>query len=106
MMDLRFALCAVLLALAGCDRQDGYRFERKEFDRPQPGITVVVHPSLADLRKAALRGTEPDGQDLHGWSIIKAGGGCEIHVVDPARSWAPEWLGHEIAHCIWGRWHQ
>lgn len=99
-------LTVALFAVAACDRQDGYRFERRQFERAQPGITVVTHPSLADLRAKAPRGTEPDGQDLYGWSIIHAGGGCELHVVDPRKSWMPEWLGHEAAHCIWGRWHK
>lgn len=98
-------LTATLIALAGCDRQDGYSFDRKEFERSQPAITVVTHPSLADLRAAAPPSAIEPGRELMGWSVIRPGG-CEMHVVDPAKRWMPEWLGHEAAHCIWGRWHQ
>ena len=100
----RAIIAAALLALAGCDRQDGFRFERKEFERSTPNITVVTHPNLADLRAKAPRSAIDAEHDLMGWSIIRSNG-CELHVVDPTRSWTPEWLGHEAAHCIWGRWH-
>ena len=66
----RALILAAMVTLTACDRQDGYRFERKEFERTQPAITVVTHPSLADLRaKAPASAIEP-GRDLMGWSII------------------------------------
>lgn len=103
-MSRALILAVASLALAGCDQQDGYTFDRKEFERTQPNITVVTHLSLADLRAKAPPGTNIEGRDLMGWSIIRPTG-CEMHVVDPAKSWMPEWIAHEAAHCIWGRWH-
>lgn len=102
----RAILAAALFALAACQRDDSYSFDRKEYERVQPAITVVTHPNLADLRAKAPRSARSEDRDLYGWSIIHADGGCEMHVVDPAKSWMPEWLGHETAHCIWGRWHK
>lgn len=100
----RIVAAASLILLAGCNRDDGYQFGGKEFDRTQPAITVVTHPSLADLRANAPPSAIEPGRDLMGWSIIRANG-CEMHIVDPGKAWMPEWLGHEAAHCIWGRWH-
>lgn len=93
----------VFFALAACGQPaDGHRFERKEFERSRPDITIVLHPSVADLRAAA----PPSARHkyLRGWSVITRTG-CELHVVDPAASYRPEWLGHEVAHCVWGRFH-
>lgn len=101
----RLAFLACLL-LAGCGQgSDSYRFERKEFDRPQPAITIVTHPTLAELRAAAPESAKTDrARDLMAWSIIRPES-CEVHIVDPAKEWRPEWIGHEVAHCTWGRWH-
>ncbi len=95
-----------LLLLAGCGQgSDSYTFERKEFDRPQPSITIVTHPTLADLRaKAPASAKSHSGRALFAWSIIRPTN-CEVHVVDPAKDWRHEWIGHEVAHCVWGRWH-
>lgn len=98
-------LCALALAVAGCERTDGYKFERKEFDRSGPNITIVTHPSLADLRAKAPPSAQTDpNRKLMAWSIIRPTG-CEMHIVDPSVSYQPEWIGHEAAHCVWGRWH-
>ena len=101
----RLAILTVLL-LAGCgESSDGYQFGPKEFERNPTEITIVTHPSLADLRaKAPKEAAQPENRELMGWSIIRAGG-CEVHIVDPDVAWQPQWLGHEAAHCVWGRWH-
>lgn len=97
---------AVALLLAGCAQQgaDGYQFDDMEFERPAPNITVVTHPSLAMLRAEAPEGAVEQGRNLYAWSYISRDA-CEIHVVDPRVAYQPEWIGHEAAHCIWGRWH-
>lgn len=105
-MRIRAAL-ALALMLAACERSpaaDTYRFEHKEWQHLAPPITVVVHPSIAALRAAAPDSARSEGHILMAWSLINSGG-CEVHIVDPAVSYQPEWLGHEVAHCLWGRWH-
>lgn len=98
-------LAALMLAACHPQGSDGYRFADEEFERREPAITVVVHPSLADLRdKAPSAARETGDRELMAWSLIRPTG-CEIHIVDPRKEWRPEWLGHEAAHCIWGRWH-
>ena len=54
-------LAAPVLLLVGCGQGgDAYRFERKEFERSQPAITIITHPSLADLRAKAPASAKAD----------------------------------------------
>lgn len=105
---MRALLIAAALMLGGCggEASDSHRFERKTFERTQPGVTIVVHRTVDELRRAAPKRTVDAGKvDLMAWAVIRDGG-CEVHVVDPAVTWKPEWLGHEVAHCVWGEWHR
>lgn len=106
---MKLALIALpsLLFVAGCDDApaDGYRFGKPEFERGEITVRFVEHDSLAELRKA-YPGRLPADRDLMVWSALDPKGGpCVVHIVNPRTSYAPEWLGHEIAHCAWGRWH-
>jgi hypothetical protein len=106
-MGKRLILAGAMLALLGCDQvgADGYRFERKELDRKTVTITQVEHKSLRELRAAAPPST-PNRDTLFGWSILRADGTCEMHIMDPLVTWAPEHRGHEDAHCFHGRFHR
>ncbi|UIJ46894.1 hypothetical protein LZK98_08120 [Sphingomonas cannabina] len=101
------AALAVLLLLAGCDQAgaDGYTFDRKELDRKTVCITQIEHRSLAELRAASPPST-PGRDKLFGWSRLQSGNRCEMHVMDPMITWAPEHRGHEDAHCFHGRYHR
>lgn len=105
---------APALALAACDAKraaaDGYDFGKAEWDRPDMTIRFVEHRSPADMRAAAPKGTieraKAEGREVMAWSSIEpAKGLCVVHIVDPAVAYAPEWIGHEVTHCIKGRWH-
>ena len=97
-------------ALAACGRQapDGYSFDRKEFDRSRVEVSVFTYGGEAALRHAAAEmGVQPEGRKLMAFGFVEKGrAACTVHVVDPAVSYQPEWLGHELAHCLYGRWHQ
>lgn len=111
-MTRRALLALAALAATSCDQQptaaDGYQFERKEFTRLAPAATFVVHRSQAELVAAAPAATraavKAEGRSLMAWSVIRPAG-CEVHIVDPAVRYAPEWIGHEVAHCVFGRFH-
>lgn len=103
---MRFAIMPILLFLAACGQSpDGYTFEQEEFDRRSQTVTVVEHPTLTALHQAAPEEALTDGRDLQGFSLIRPGT-CEIHITDLRKSDARMWLGHEMTHCIYGRWHQ
>lgn len=104
------------LALMACNGQpeasDGYRFQHAEFVHLEPEVTFVVHRNLDDLRRhapsAANAQLEGGRRALFAWSVLTGPthNRCEVHIVDPTVSYEPEWIGHEVAHCIYGRWHQ
>lgn len=104
---MKHAALPLALALAACGPADGYRFEAAEFDRDRVVVTVVAHPSQAALLAEALAmGVDAGkGRELQAFGIIGAGDACTIHIVEPARAYRPEWIGHEFTHCIKGRWH-
>ncbi len=108
MRKLLFAFVAVALLCAARAGVDDFHFQRKEFVRADFPLRVVEHQSLDELRSAApgraRYGVAP-GSDIFAWSIVRADGGCEIHIVDPAVKYLPEWIGHELMHCTHGRWH-
>jgi hypothetical protein len=94
------------LLLAGCNQSaaDGYRFERAEWFRSEQTLAVVAHPNLEELRKAADKaGAKGEGK-IMAWGAIGKDR-CTIHIVDPVKGYAPEYIGHEVTHCIYGRWH-
>lgn len=102
-----------LAVLASCNQQasntgaDGYRFEAPTRDLRGLQVTVFAHDDRADMLKAADKaGAEVEqGRELQAWSTLTRNG-CEIHVLNPAKEYEPEWIGHEMTHCIWGEWHQ
>ncbi len=111
------AACAGAVALAslttGCPAQarqheasDGYVFERKEFMHTRFEVRIVEHASFAELLEALPNGGPPRKiRKVKAWSKIEPDGTCEIHIVDQAKFYTPDAIGHELAHCIYGRWH-
>ncbi len=99
--------------LAGCDGgstgADGYRYEGAEYRRDEVLVRIVTHADLHELQRAGQRQgavVEPN-RDLQAFAVIEPGGAvCTLHMVDPATRYRPEWIGHEMAHCAFGRWHR
>lgn len=101
---------AIIVALASCDTgprsgSDGYKFESKEFERNEIELEVVVIPNQAEFNRLK-RIHAPDVEGLQAFgSFSLSTNQCTIYIKDPSWTYEPEWIGHEIAHCIWGRWH-
>ena len=109
-MTHRWIVLAALALLAGCKQPatDGYRFESPEYERDAVLVRVATHRSLAELRAAAPASAHEDGRALMAWAEIAPDrASCTIHIISPTTTaYAPEWLGHELAHCLYGRWHR
>lgn len=108
------AALILALTLAGCDARDnapgtdGYRFGKAEFVRTSPVVEIVVHPGAADLQRAAKAAGVTEVHSAAAWSTLNPtdpARPCRIHIVDPAVKYEPEWIGHELMHCAYGRWH-
>lgn len=101
-------------AMVGCDGSpnsrrgaDDYYFEKKEYDQKQ----VTVKVELFETRRAfevAAREKEIKNPEVLGAfaTLANDGSSCTIYTLEPTVSYEPEFLGHELAHCMWGRWHQ
>lgn len=111
----RFAARIGLIALTlliGCNEAnpvaaDGYRFERAEWVNTDLRVRLVLHETVEDLAREAKRaGAAVSGEEaVQAWGEIDAHGNCTLHIVDPRKRYMPEWIGHELTHCAFGRFH-
>ena len=102
---MRVLILGLSLALEACGQSpDGYEFGEPEFERTEQPIKVVEYASIAALRAAAPVQTEQSDRDLYAFAYIWPDR-CEIHVAPVRDSDARMWLGHEMTHCVFGRWH-
>ncbi len=89
---------------------DGYGFNKKEFVQDTVQVTLVTYETQDDFNKAYSKTNGenvPRGRELNAFATFnKANKTCEIHTIDPSVRYKPEFLGHELAHCFYGRWHR
>lgn len=88
-----------------------------EFDKTEQEmrVTVTVYPTAEALAAShalvtQVHGPDRSGESVNGFSLWTADGDwCDIHVlkVPSAASHARmEVLGHELAHCLYGKYHR
>lgn len=97
---------AIVIAFFLMGAKDGYTFGKTEFVHEDVQIRVVVHRDQPELEREAERlGALANMDDrVSAFSLIR-GKTCEIHILDPRYHYRPELIGHELTHCIYGRWH-
>jgi hypothetical protein len=105
-------LLPLFLLLAGCKLDgppDGYEFGKAEYVQTDLQVKVVlVHnrDELLKLAPAAARAVNTDSTELMAYGTLsKDHKSCTIYFMDARSNYQPEWMGHELAHCIYGRWH-
>tara|TARA_R110002167_G_scaffold40035_4_gene123520 strand:- start:155 stop:520 length:366 start_codon:yes stop_codon:yes gene_type:complete len=87
--------------------KDDHKFLVKEIENLTPTVEFILLET--DEEHDAAR-KEFIG---HGWNKVSAftrwnetEGTCKIYIKDPLWKYEPELIGHEVAHCIWGRFHK
>lgn len=91
---------------------DGYYFEKETFKRTKFEIELVLLNSPAEVSaevKKRIRSVEGtiEPKNVAAFSIVRESDTrCTIYTVDPKIMYEPEWLGHELTHCIYGVWHR
>lgn len=100
----------LISAVIGCDipySADGYSFGKKEFEHLNPDIVFVVHSSEKELHEAAKAHGVKHIKSTKAFSILHPPSyhQCSVHILDPKTHYYPEYIGHEITHCMYGRWH-
>jgi hypothetical protein len=110
MQKLIFVL---LLLLAACsdpsprEGNDGYYMQPTErlAERPIKFNLVNSDRALWEAYANTKGGRElRHNEQLFGFTTITKDE-CTITIVDPAITYRPEQLGHEVAHCLYGAWH-
>jgi hypothetical protein len=89
--------------------KDGYRFEQATFERTEFPVEIRMFDSEEALQDAfkARPGITADPKSVAAFSIIRLNQTkCTIFMIDPKVSYQPEFIGHELVHCIYGQWHQ
>lgn len=106
------AAAIFLLFLTSCNPvpqkgADGYIFHEKQFEKSTVQINVVTYKSQADLQRALGNRAGVDASNVVAFSVLRPPfDNCTIHMVDPAVSYQPEFVGHEMLHCVYGQWHK
>ena len=105
------AFIAIVTALTGCEDKK----LDKEFDRTKKSneIIVYIYPNKESVTDSYEEWTGTnDGLLRDGWATWNPVGSdkyfCEIHVTEPRSvkdTNAMETWGHELAHCMYGRYH-
>ena len=88
--------------------RDGYQFGTKQYELNNVQVEIKTYRSSSELQAAAKRAdkTLTNPGDIVAFSVIRPPSNiCTIHMVDPAVSYEPEFVGHEFLHCIYGQWH-
>lgn len=115
----RLKLAASALApvfMFGCDNQpnkvgkDGYKFEKETFLRTEFPVEIILFPTEQALQtafKARTGSTHNAAKNVAAFAVIrKADPTCTIYMLDPKTNYQPEFIGHELVHCIYGEWHK
>lgn len=110
-----FTLAAAIAAtfvLVGCDGPktgaDGYRFEEADWVATDLNVRVVLLPSeeaLTDAYAEVNGRTLGPNEQLAVFGQVNPNGRCTIYKIDSRVSYAPQWDGHELNHCIYGEFH-
>lgn len=81
-------------------KSDGYHYESQTFI-PNRTVKLKFYQSKEEMQASVPFGTFeiPEGKELRAYSSFK-NGICTIHIVDPKVLYEPEYLGHELYHCI------
>lgn len=86
---------------------DGYTFGEKQYERSTVRINIVTYQSRADLQRALGNAGNVDPSNVVAFSVlVPPFDVCTIHMVDPSVSYDPEFVGHEMLHCVYGQWHK
>ena len=107
-----------LILLSGCtnindnefDRSlasDNYRFLQKEYENLSPRIEFHLLKNKEQEKEVLSKVFGNNWKKIAGftyWNETK--GTCRIFIRDPEWIYQPEIIGHEVSHCIWGRFHK
>lgn len=87
---------------------DDHIFDQPENINSNLKVTVKLYRDKKGLQKEYRKNpfNRLDHNTINAFtSLDKKNNKCTIHVLSPATNYEPQYLGHELFHCIYGRWH-
>lgn len=79
---------------------------KKDFFRTDIRIKVNVYSDLESLHEGIKRYPHVDVNSVRlGLAVWDDTNLCEVHVVEPKSSDDIDTWGHELMHCVYGKWH-
>lgn len=88
---------------------DGYAFTTPaKFDNKNLKTTIVQYDTLDQLRKIYKEHPLSDEEKANNIMAFTEEGSneCTVHIISPFISYEPEYIGHELLHCIYGNFHE
>jgi len=116
---LAFTLLILTTFVVSCDNPpskkrgaDGYYFEQESFTRTNFPIEIILVQDEKEMiklfkerQRSFVGNIEP--KNVAAFSVIRLNDDkCTIYMLDPKVSYQPEYIGHELVHCIYGVWHK
>lgn len=109
----------LLLLISSCDTEqkasDDYYFEDKEYTLIEQDYIFVVVDNKEEWNDLVKQYVGPGykGDQMGAFSRLRlnrqdpnlAGSECIVYIKDPTWTYEPEYIGHEIVHCLFGKWH-
>jgi hypothetical protein len=89
------------------DGLDDYRYRQMEYDKRDITVHVVYFKSEKELQEIAQKLNFPVAERAHSLSVTHGPDGktCTIYIFDPMVKYEPDQAGHELFHCLTGRFH-
>jgi len=87
--------------------KDDFKFLVKDGENLTPKVEFILLKNQQEydsVRKQYLGTNWKNISAFTLWNDSK--GTCKIYIKDPKWKYEPELIGHEVAHCIWGRFHK
>lgn len=107
--------CFLLTACAPMEKRggtltaslDGHRFIEKEYENLSPLVEFILVKNQEEYERIFKEKFGANWSNISAFTLWNPKvGKCKIYIKDPLWRYEPELIGHEVAHCIWGRWHR
>ena len=102
-------IAALAILIASCKPvpktgADGYTFGQKQYVKTSVQVNIVEFKTRQSFNKElARRGLT---EDVVAFTALKPPfDKCTIYMMDPSVEYVPEFIGHELLHCVYGQWH-
>lgn len=87
--------------------KDDFRFLQKEIENLTPKVEFVLIKNQQEYDSVRKKHIGVEWRNVSAFTLWNEGKGtCKIYIKDPEWKYEPELIGHEVAHCIWGRFHK